>query len=86
MAINGSSLNTQKANCEGEITLTNGHGTYIHANFTVLTAMLLWDVKLPIGQHFIMFRQDYDPSMLGTSLIDYMSVRGLTTPMHLGLY
>jgi DNA-directed RNA polymerase subunit E'/Rpb7 len=34
MAITGSSPNTQNTISEGTIILTNGHGTYIHANFT----------------------------------------------------
>jgi hypothetical protein len=40
MAITGRSPNTQEAIFEAATTLTNTHGTYIHANFTVLTAML----------------------------------------------
>jgi hypothetical protein len=41
MPIARHSPNTRKAIFEVATTLTNGHGTYIHANFTVLTAMLL---------------------------------------------
>jgi hypothetical protein len=41
MVTAGCSPNTQKAIFEVATTLTNRHGIYIHANFTVLTAMLL---------------------------------------------
>jgi hypothetical protein len=41
MATARHSPNTHKAIFEVATTLTNGPGTYIHANFTVLRAILL---------------------------------------------